>query len=42
MQFKFVFLDIAKFTDFQQKNAGVSRNQRVCQMIYLFSWTFFR
>ena len=29
-------LDIAKFADFRWKNADVSRNQGVCQVIHIF------
>ena len=31
-----VFLDIAKLTDFQQKNADVSWTQGKCHVIYVF------
>ena len=31
-----VFLDITKFSDFQWKNADVSRTQGVCQVIHIF------
>ena len=31
-----VFVDIAKFANFQWKNADVSRTQGVCHMIYVF------
>ena len=30
-----LFLDIAKFADFRQKNADVSRTQGVCHVIYI-------
>ena len=30
-----VFLDVAKFADFQWKNADVSRTQGVCHMIHI-------
>ena len=31
-----LFLDIAKFADFQWKNANVSRTKGVCHVIYIF------
>ena len=31
-----VFLDIAKFSDFQWKNADVNRTQGVCHLIHIF------
>ena len=31
-----VFLEIAKFTDFQWKNADVRGTQGVCHMIHIF------
>ena len=31
-----VFLDVAKFADFRWKNAGVSRTQGMCHVIYIF------
>ena len=36
MQSISVFLDITKFSDFQWKNAAVSRTQGVCQVIHIF------
>ena len=36
MQFVFVFPDVTKFSDFQRKNADVSRTQEVRQVIYMF------
>ena len=33
-----VFLDRTKVTDFQWNNAGVSRTQGVCHVIYIFFW----
>ena len=30
-----VFLDIAKFSNFQRKNADISRNQSVCHVILI-------
>ena len=36
MQSVSVFLDIAKFADFQRKNANVSRPQGVCHAIHIF------
>ena len=35
MQSISVFLDIAKFTDFQGKNADVSRTQAMCHAIHI-------
>ena len=32
----FAFSDIAKFTDFQSKNADVSKTHGVCHVIYVF------
>ena len=31
-----IFLDVAKFTDFQRKNTDVSRTQGTCHVIYTF------
>ena len=39
MQSISAFLDIAKFADFQRKNADVSRTQGVCHMIHIFFGT---
>ena len=36
MQSTSVFLDIAKFEDFQRKNADVSRTQGLCHVIHKF------
>ena len=36
MQSIHVFLDIAKFADFQGKTADVSRTQGMCHVIYIF------
>ena len=36
MKFISVFLNIAKFADFQQKNPDVSRTQGVCHLIHIF------
>ena len=36
MQSIHVFLDIAKFADFQRKNADVSNTQGVCHVIDIF------
>ena len=36
MQSISVFFDMTKFTDFQLKNADVSRTQKVCHMIHMF------
>ena len=36
MQFISVFSDIAKFPDFQRKNADVRRNQRMCHVTHMF------
>ena len=36
MQSISVFLDRAKFTDFQWKNADVSRLEGVCHVIHIF------
>ena len=36
MQSISVFSDIAKFADFQRKNADVSRTQGVCHLIHIF------
>ena len=36
MQSISVFLDIAKFDDFQGKNDDVSRTQGVCHVIHIF------
>ena len=36
MKYISVFLDIAKFVDFQWKNADVSRTQWVCHVIHIF------
>ena len=36
MQFVSVFLDATKAADFQGKNAGVSRAQRICHVIFIF------
>ena len=35
MESIFVFLDIAKFADFREKNADASRTKRVCQVIHI-------
>ena len=35
-----LFLDIAKFADFQKKDADVSRNQGVCHAIHRFFESF--
>ena len=35
MEFISVFLDIAKFADFRQKNADFSRTQGVCHVIQI-------
>ena len=40
MQSIHVFLDIAKFDDFQWKIADVSRNQGVCHVIQICFWSF--
>ena len=40
MQCTFVFLDIAKFSDFQCKITNVSRTQAVCHMINIFFGSF--
>ena len=36
MQSISVFFDMTKFTDFQLKNADVSRTQKVCHVIHIF------
>ena len=36
MQSRSVFLDIAKFADFRQKNADLSGTQGVCYVIQIF------
>ena len=36
MQSISVFLDIAKFVNFKEKNADVSRTQGVCHTIHIF------
>ena len=36
MQSIYVFLDVAKFTDFRRKNADVSRTQGVCHVVHIF------
>ena len=36
MQSISIFLDIAKFADFQRKNADVKRTQGVCHVIHIF------
>ena len=35
MESKSVFLDIAKFADFWQRNVDVSRTQEVCHVIHI-------
>ena len=36
MQSVSVFLDVTKFSDFQRKNADVSRAKGVCPVVYMF------
>ena len=36
MESIFVFLAIAKFADYQQKNADICRTQGVCHVIHIF------
>ena len=39
MQPMSAFLDIAKFANFQWKNADVGRTQGVCEAIYMILWS---
>ena len=41
MQSISVFLDIAKFADFRQKIANVSKTQGACHFIHIFFWILF-
>ena len=42
MQSISVFLDIAKFGDFQGKDAHVSRTQELCHVIHIFFGSYLR